>query len=160
MTGQDMKPPLAAGQNAMHMAQGMSKFVLDWWRMQAERLFDETAPWNAGIYMMRRMTEMATQPVALTEEERAYKVEAEIPGLRQQNLEIRVAQGTLRISGETDGSHNLLMPNGRERFEREIAIPVNADAEKATAEIHDGRLTVTMPKQATPREHKVSVKAA
>lgn len=159
MTDQDIRLPLATGQSAIHVAQGMSRFVFDWWRLQAGRLFDETAPWNAGLYMIRRLTEIAMRPVALTEEERAYKVEAEIPGLKPQNLDIRVAQGTLRISGEADGAGAGRMMPGLDRFEREIAIPTNADAEKATAEIHDGRLTVTMPKQPAPREHKVAVKS-
>lgn len=156
-----MTSRLAHGQGTMHMAEGITRFMFDWWRAQAERLFDEAAPWNAGLYLMRRMNEMALRPVALTEEERAYKVEAEIPGLKAQNLDIRVAQGRLRISGEADGvAAGQRMMAGMERFEREIAIPTNADAEKATAELHDGRLTVVVPKQAAPREHKVSVKPA
>lgn len=162
MTGQDTQMQFATGHSAMHMAEGMSKFVFDWWRAQAERLFDETAPWNAGLYIMRRMSDMAMRPVALTEEDRAYKVEAELPGLKPQNLDIRVTDGLLRISGEAgtgNGAAARTMP-GMERFEREILLPTNADTEKATAEMHDGRLTVIMPKQPPVREHKVAVKSA
>jgi HSP20 family protein len=100
--------------------------------------------------------------VALTEAEREYRVEADVPGVKPNDIDIRVADGKLRISAEVNGG----AANGAgvfmqaERFEREVPLPINADAEKATAEVHDGKLTVTMPKQPRARDHKVAVKAA
>ena len=93
----DMRPVIAAPYGAAtQMTEAFSKLALDWWRAQSDRLFDETAPWNFGLYVARRMMDLSLRPVALTEEERDYKVEAQIPGIRPKDLDIRVSEGTLR----------------------------------------------------------------
>ena len=151
---------------AAQMTGSAWKVASDWWRAQPARLFDETAPWNLGLYMARRMTEVmidaVTRPIAMTEEERAYKVEAEIPGVAPKDVDIRVTQGTLKISAAANGSGGESVFRGLtpETFEREMPLPPNIDAEKTTAEVHDGKLLVTMPKQPRPRDHKVTVKPA
>jgi len=154
--------PIAA---AAQLMEAWSKLTLDWWRAQPARLLDETAPWNAGLYFGRRvietMVETAARPVAVTEAEREYRVEADVPGIKPKDIEIRVTDGTLKISAEGDGrSGTNGSKEAAERFEREIPLPANADPERAVAEVHDGRLTVTMPKQPRARDHKVAVKAA
>lgn len=151
---------------AAQMTGSAWKVAADWWRAQPARLFDETAPWNLGLYMARRMTEVmidaVTRPVAMTEEDRAYKVEAEIPGVAPKDVDIRVTQDTLKISAAANGAsgESVLRRLSAEPFEREMPLPPNVDAEKTTAEVHDGKLVVTMPKQPRPRDHKVTVKPA
>jgi len=151
---------------AAQMTGSVWKVAADWWRAQPARLFDETAPWNLGLYMARRMTEVmvdaVTRPVAMTEEDRAYKVEAELPGVAPKDVDIRLTQDTLRISASANGagSDSVMRGLSAEPFEREMPLPPNVDAEKTTAEVHDGKLVVTMPKQPRPRDHKVTVKSA
>lgn len=156
--------PFAA---AAQMMETWSRITLDWWRAQPARLFDENAPWNAGLYFGRRlvetMVETATRPVAITEEEREFRVEAVVPGVKPKDIDIRVSDGKLRISAEgdslaADGTGGLR--TDRHRLDREIPLPVNADIEKATAEVHNGKVTVIMPKQTRARDHKVTVKPA
>ncbi len=151
---------------AMQMMENWSKHAIEWWQAQSTRLFDEKAPWNIGLYFSRRMmetmVETAARPVAVTEEEREYRVEATVPGIKANEIDVRVSDGTLKISaeGNSKGADGKSVLPGMDRFEREIPLPSNADAEKATAEIHEGRLTVTVPKQPRGRDHKVAVKAA
>jgi len=149
---------------AAQVTESFWKVTTEWWRAQPARLFDDKAPWNLPLYMARRMSEVVAdavmRPVAVTEEERVYRVEAEIPGIAPKDVDVRVTEGTLKISAETNGagSEGASSRMAPEHFEREVALPPNVDPEKTTAEFQDGRLVVTLPKQPRPREHKVAVK--
>src|SRR6184192_3332018 len=75
----------------------------------------------------------------------------ELPGMRKEEIEISLHDGTLTISGERKReSNNGEKAERSERyvgtFRRSIALPTRVDASKVTATYRDGILTVTMPK--------------
>src|ERR1700740_3672594 len=82
----------------------------------------------------------------------------ELPGMRKEDIEISLHDGTLTIAGERKSeSSNREHAERTERyvgkFRRSIALNTRVDANKVTATYHDGILTVTMPKaeEAKPR---------
>jgi HSP20 family protein len=88
----------------------------------------------------------------------------ELPGMRKEDIEISLHDGTLTISGE----RKLQSDNGEEaerseryigKFRRSIAIPARVEANKVAATYRDGILTVTLPKaeEAKPKQIKVNV---
>ncbi len=89
-------------------------------------------------------------------------VEAELPGMRMDDIDIQLLDKQLTIKGrraavQGDG----VKQHRRERyvgsFERELTIPIEIDAEKVHAELHDGVLTVTLPKAAAARPKSIKV---
>jgi len=87
----------------------------------------------------------------------------ELPGMRKEEIEISLHDGTLTISGERKReSNNGEKAERSERyvgtFRRSIALPTRVDASKVTATYRDGILTVTMPKaeEAKPKQIQVS----
>ena len=93
-------------------------------------------------------------------------VEAELPGLQLDDIELLVMGDELTIKGERkevceDGVSCHRKERGGGSFGRVFRLPVGVDAEKVEAMLCDGVLTVTMPKaeKAKPRKINVTVKA-
>jgi HSP20 family protein len=87
----------------------------------------------------------------------------ELPGMRKEDIDISLHDGTLTISGERKREIN----NGEtaqrtERyvgtFRRSIALPTRVDASKVGATYQNGILKVTLPKaeEAKPKQIQVS----
>src|SRR6266513_5035054 len=76
----------------------------------------------------------------------------ELPGMRKEDIEISLHDGTLTINGERrrESSSNGDNAERTERyigaFRRSIALPTRVDANKVGATYRDGILTVTLPK--------------
>jgi HSP20 family protein len=88
----------------------------------------------------------------------------ELPGMRKDDIEISLHDGTLTISGERKRESNA---NGEKAerteryigtFRRSIALPTRVDASKVSATYRDGILTVTLPKaeEVKPKQIQVS----
>ena len=87
----------------------------------------------------------------------------ELPGMRKEDIDISLHDGTLTISGERKRENR-----GGEKaerteryfgaFRRSIALPTRVDASKVSATYKDGILKVTLPKaeEARPKQIQVS----
>jgi HSP20 family protein len=87
----------------------------------------------------------------------------ELPGMRREDIQISLHDGTLTISGERKReSSNGEKAERTERyigtFRRSVMLPARVDASKVTATYRDGILTVTLPKaeEAKPKQIQVS----
>jgi HSP20 family protein len=87
----------------------------------------------------------------------------ELPGMRKEEIEISLHDGTLTINGECKReSANGEKAERTERyigtFRRSITLPCPVDANKVSATYRDGILTVTLPKaeEAKPKQIAVS----
>jgi len=87
----------------------------------------------------------------------------DVPGVRQEDLEITIANRLLTIKGTRrfDGSQTQQVMLGRTygSFSRSYTLPEALDEEKLAAELADGVLTVRIPKvpKAQPRKIRISV---
>jgi HSP20 family protein len=101
-------------------------------------------------------------PVDVREDEDAYILNALVPGLKADDLNIQVLDDVVTITGEftADESEYLVceLPHGS--FRRTLRLPVPLDASKAEANITEGVLTLRLAKaeSARPRTIKVAVK--
>ena len=148
-------------------------------RREVDRLFEDfdhnswRIPFRRSVFdidpIWRRELTLATNPaVDIVEKDSAYEISAELPGLDEKNIEVKVSNGTLTIRGEKQ-EDNEEKKKGyylRERhfgsFERHFRIPEGVDAEKIDASFKKGVLTVTLPKtpEAQKPEKKIEVKTA
>jgi HSP20 family protein len=88
----------------------------------------------------------------------------ELPGMRKEDIDISLHDGTLTISGERkrDSDKNGETAQRTERyvgtFRRSISLPTRVDANKVSATYEDGILRVTLPKaeEAKPKQIQVS----
>ena len=100
--------------------------------------------------------------VDVREEDEAYILNALVPSLKAEDLNIQVLDDVVTITGEfkADESEYLMreLPHGS--FRRTLRLPAALDAGKAEAQITDGVLTLRLAKaeSARPRTIKVAVK--
>jgi len=141
-------------------------------RREIDRLFEDfdggfwRTPFRTG--WNRSMTWPLTPAVDFTDTEKAYEVIAELPGIDEKNVEVKVANGVLTIRGEKqeDKEEKKKDYYVRERnfgsFERAFQVPEGVDADKIEASFKKGVLTVTLPKkpEAQQAAKKIEVKAA
>jgi HSP20 family protein len=103
----------------------------------------------------------------VTEDASRIVLEADLPGVRQEQLELQVEQNVLTIKGERKpvraadekGDQYRHYERIQGAFTRSFKVPATVDAEKITAQLRDGVLTVVLPKrpEAQPQKIKVSV---
>ena len=102
-------------------------------------------------------------PIDVHETVEEYVITAELPGLRRDDVQIQVRDGQVQISGQR---RKLDIPceqfhrveRGHGTFSRIFKLPLPVDAERVTADLRDGVLTVVCPKttDTTPRRVHVS----
>lgn len=88
--------------------------------------------------------------------------EAEIPGLKGEDLDITVVGNELTIKGQRqeapiDGSVFHRRERGAGAFTRVVRLPAEIDASKVQATLHDGVLTLKLPKAESAKARKIQV---
>jgi len=109
---------------------------------------------------------VAVPAVDFVERDNAFEVHADLPGLDEKNIEVKVANGVLTIKGEKEENKEEKKEDFhmRERrfgsFERALRIPDGVDTDKIEAAFKKGVLTVTLPKTAEAQKpvKKIEVK--
>ena len=128
-------------------------------RQAMDRLFEESfgnpRTWQFGEGQLVAVDVYATKDDIV--------VEAVLPGVKPDEVEITVEGNTLSLSGDTssmipDHEGLLLQEIRRGRFTRTLTLPAGLDADKATATFEDGLLTLRIPKaeQVKPRQIKIT----
>jgi HSP20 family protein len=148
-------------------------------RREVDRLFDEfdggfwRSPFRSPFFDLapfRRAeaTFTAAPAVDVSETDKAYQVTAEMPGMDERNIEVKVANGVLTIKGEKqeDVEEKKKEYYMRERsygsFERNFQVPEGVETDRIEANFKNGVLSVTLPKSAAAQkaEKKIMVKGA
>ena len=148
-------------------------------RREVERLFDDfqVGSWRSpfgrtvfGVEPFRRgEIGWAKAPaVDIVDTDKAYEIAAELPGLDENNIDVKFADGTLTIKGEKRDEKEekkkdyYLSERRYGSFQRSFSVPDGVDADKITASFKNGVLTVTLPKTAEAKksEKKIAINKA
>jgi len=104
----------------------------------------------------------------MVEKEKDYEITAELPGMDEKNIQLKISNGMLTIGGEKSETKEekkkdyFLSERRYGSFERSFRLPEGVEADKISAAVKKGVLTVTLPKtpEAQKPERKIEVKAA
>lgn len=132
-------------------------------RNEMDRLFGDVLVGNLNWSSLQPGSIAGYPALNVWETDDALHAEAEMPGLKSENIEIAVIGRELTIKGERAPE---TLPDAtwhrRERatgaFARVLRLPFDVDSEKVTAAFKDGVLCVTLPKAAAARPRKIEVK--
>ncbi|MGZ6582709.1 MAG: Hsp20/alpha crystallin family protein [Gaiellaceae bacterium] len=101
--------------------------------------------------------------VDIEEADDAYVIEAELPGVKEKDVNIELVGNELAISGEVkerERKGRLRRQTRRTgRFEYRVSLPDHLDAEKIDATLTEGVLTVRVPKSERAQRRKIEVKS-
>ncbi len=103
-------------------------------------------------------------PIDVYETEDRYVITAEVPGVLREAVDLAVHDNRLSIRGSRSGGvpqsasrHYHQVERGHGSFLRTFQFADPVDQDGITADLHDGVLTVTLPKAATrPRSIEIS----
>lgn len=147
-------------------------------RREIDRLFDDFHPFGWRSPAARPIFDFETPKLRgewavapamdLVEKEKEYEITAELPGIDEKSVEIKVANRALTIKGEKREEKEekqkdyYLSERRYGSFQRSFTLPEGVDADKIEANFAKGVLTVTLPKTADAQkaEKKIEVKAA
>ena len=147
-------------------------------RREMERAFDDLRADLAGSPfrparllepLWRREASWGAIPaVDIVEKDKSYEITAELPGMDEKSVEVKLANGALTVRGEKQAEKEEKKKDYylRERsfgaFERTFTVPEGVDVDKIDASFRKGVLTVTLPKkpEAIKPEKKIDVKTA
>jgi HSP20 family protein len=104
-----------------------------------------------------------TPPVDIEEEDDAYVIEAELPGVRREDVNIELAGNELVVTGELKKRERkgILRRETRRTgsFALRVALPEPVDADKVEANIERGVLTVRVPKASVSQRRRIEIKS-
>jgi len=103
--------------------------------------------------------------VDIREEDDAFFVDAEVPGLAAEDVHIDVEKNVLTIRGERKVEKEEIEDTYRrvERqygsFTRSFTLPETVDADSISADLNNGALALRLPKKEAPTPRSISVNA-
>ena len=106
-----------------------------------------------------------TPAIDVAEDPDKITLTADLPGLRQEEIDIQIEKDVLTLKGERNlkregaGDHYRRYERAAGSFVRAFTLPKSVDAENVSAAMKDGVLTLVLPKrpEAKPKQIKISV---
>jgi len=136
----------------------MDRLFEDFWKGSGSHSF-MARPWNRGELTPR---------IDETEDEKAFHVKVELPGMDHDDVDISLSGGVLTIRGEKKreeeekGKDYYRSERSFGSFRRSLPIPVDVDESKIEAKFDKGILLIELPKtrEAQEKVKHIDIKAA
>lgn len=138
--------------------------ALEEFRRHVNRAFEET-DYPRWPHQTNTLSAQSWPTLNLYDEGDKLVLDAEVPGLSEQEIQLSINQNVLSISGE----RKVEVPEGyaihrQERsavnFARSVSLPFQIDTDKVVAHVKDGLLTVTMEKSKEAQPRQITIKAS
>jgi len=148
-------------------------------RREIDRLFDEmdgefwrtpfrASPFETAPLWRRSLMRAAAPAVDIIERPDCYELSAELPGMDEKSIEVKLANGGITLRGERQEDKEerrkdyYLHERHFGTFERSFALPADVDADRIEATMRKGILTLRLPKRAEAVKpvKKIEVKTA
>ena len=135
---------------------------------EMERRFEDILgqPFLPAAWRRIPMVEMGWAPaIEVLEKEDKLVVKAELPGMKEEDIDVSIIGDTLTIKGERKTESEIkeeeyyCCERSYGNFSRSIALPSNVDANKIEAEYEDGVLEISLPKAPEVKPKKIAVSA-
>jgi HSP20 family protein len=104
--------------------------------------------------------------IDVEEDEDSYELTVELPGMKQEDVQVELNQNMLTISGEKRASFDDRGEKKRRsrwsersygRFTRSFTLPHDADADRLEARFSDGVLTISIPKSENAKPRTIQI---
>ncbi len=124
------------------------------WNGLLDSFFEDTPAWNTNC-----------PAVDVREQDDGYRMEVELPGLSDQDIELKVEDNILTLSSRKDekkedkGDGYLIRERRKLEFARTFVLPSDSERDKIGAEFKNGLLVVSIPKKPEAKPRKIDVKS-
>jgi HSP20 family protein len=125
-------------------------------RREMDRLFEDAFR-GFGLSTFGNGATFGWPHVEVVDRDKDVRVTAELPGLEEKDVEIRLEDNVLLIRGERrtefDDNERHYSERYYGRFDRQVVLPAEVDEERVNATFRNGVLTITLPKSERARQH-------
>jgi HSP20 family protein len=130
-----------------------------------ERLFDEMM--GRGLWRgseERPLRGSWVPAINILEREESMVITADLPGLKAEDVEVTVEEGTLSIRGErkleeaSEGETYHRVERLYGMFERTFTLPNSVNVDKIEARFSNGEMVLTLPKREESKPRSVKIK--
>ncbi len=136
----------------------------DFRRIQREldRVFDSFFP-TRDEDSEGRQTAVWSPRVDLVENEHAYLIEVDLPGIRKEDVKINFHDGVLSVSGERKASEReekdnfVRVERSHGHFYRSFNLPLAVDVDNIEAKHENGVLNIRIPKAEESKPKEISI---
>jgi HSP20 family protein len=133
-------------------------------RMVENMFEDFFAPMTQGTALPRFAAEGTISPrVNVTENEKAFQVQAEMPGVKKEDVKVTIDNQRVTIEGEAkheeqrEGENVVYSERIARKFVRSFVLPAEVDDSAAEARMENGILTLILPKKQGTAAKKLTV---
>lgn len=125
------------------------------WEKEVEKIFDAFSKNNSW-----------SPATEIVDEEKAFILSMDIPGINKENLDIEVKENKLFVSGERkqlerDERSGVVRSEKRYgKFSRVFTLPQNVNAELIEARFENGVLEIALPKEEKAQPRKITISEA
>ncbi len=134
------------------------RLVSDFWQ-ELDHMFD-----NANQESSLQTFQGDFLPAAeVTETEKGFHLSFDLPGLKEEQIQVEVHDNNLIVSGERKREKKFEDEKIRRveksygSFKRSFSLPATVDAERILAQYHNGVLELTLPKTSATKSRKIEV---
>ena len=132
-------------------------FDRGFWQFPSRSLFEIEPFWRRRV---------ATPTVDIVERDKDYQLIAELPGMEEKDIELKLTRDMMSIKGEKKEEKEekkkdyYLSERRYGAFQRSFPLPDGVDSDKVEATFKKGVLTIILPKrpEAVKSERKIEVK--
>lgn len=144
----------------------VTPWTLDSMHRQLENWMDRAFAGSNGESVERRLT--LTPRMDIAETGKGYELTADMPGMRDKDVDIAVSNDVLTITGdrsyeqESDGRNVHLSERGFGAFRRSFSLPDDVDQDHIQARLTNGVLEVLLPKteEVAPPSRQIKIKTS
>jgi HSP20 family protein len=137
---------------------------LDLWNQRLSRMFSRETPARADREEAL-MTGTWMPPVDIVESKDKISLKAELPGFKENQVELTVEDGVLTLKGErkfekeTNETNYHRVERSYGSFVRSFTLPSNVDQTRIQATFADGVLQIDMPKREETKPKQIKITA-
>jgi HSP20 family protein len=162
--------PFGWGRRGVPAGQGTEVHPVDLFQREMNRLVEEffkgfgMRPFSEDLESLGSFNPQ----VDMSEDDKAIRVTAELPGMDEKDIEINLSKDTLTIKGEKKSEsekkdeESYYMERSFGSFTRVLQIPAEVDPNKVEAVFKKGVLNITLPKLEKEKkaQKKIEIKSA
>jgi HSP20 family protein len=131
-----------------------------------ENMFEDMlAPFTSGGSLSRFSEDGSISPrLNVVETEKSYEIEAELPGVKKEDVKVAIENQRVTIEGEArreeqqrEGENLLYTERSARKFVRSFMLPSEVDDANAQARMENGVLTLSLPKKQASAAKRLTV---
>jgi HSP20 family protein len=132
-----------------------------------ENMFEDFfAPFTPYSSLLSRRDEgdLISPRLNVKETEKSFEVEAELPGVKKEDIKVAIDNRRVSIEGEAkresaqkEGENVVYAERSTRKFARSFTLPADVDDNGAQARLENGVLMLTLPKKESTQAKKLTV---